>query len=109
MEQLRATAKEAAERGLFELPGLVRWWFGERIKGQLPGRASSFWVYESRAAWEALWGTPEDPASPGDYPELWVIWEQEYLGPLLDRSADAIEFGSYQTWRSGPLRPSRND
>lgn len=107
LEQLRETAQLAAEQGLFELPGLSNWWFGEHMKGGLPGQASSFWVYESRAAWEALWGTLENPVPPAAYPELWVTWEQEYLGPLLDRPADAITFGSYQTWLNGPFRPSQ--
>lgn len=104
LEQLREAAREAAQRGLFDLPGLIHWWFAEHIKGSLPGRASAFWVYRSRGAWEALWGTLENPVAPPDYPETWVIWEQEYLGRLLDRAADSIVYGSYQTWLSDQSR-----
>lgn len=97
-ERFRETVRAAAELGLFKLHGLASWWFGDRIKGPLGGHAASIWIYESRPAWEALWGTVEEPFPPEKYPPGWKIWEQEHLGPLLDRPADKIDFATYQTW-----------
>jgi hypothetical protein len=57
---------------------------------------AAVWVYESREAWEQLWGTAEHPRGPEDYPEKWRIWEGELLAPILSGHPDAITFTAYE-------------
>jgi hypothetical protein len=91
------TVVAGAERdGLFELPGLAGHRFLRGIKGDRAGEYAAVWTYESRAAWEALWGPPDDPVAPDEYPERWREWERR-LAPLLTGDPDRIRFTSYRT------------
>jgi hypothetical protein len=65
-------------------------------KGVRRGAYAAVWIYESREAWEHLWGTPEQPRLPHDYPESWKLWEQELLVPYLRDPPDAIGFTAYE-------------
>lgn len=91
----RAVA-EADRRGLFDLPGLVEYRFLEGLRGENEGRYAALWIYESREAWEELWGAPGAPVETDEYPERWLTWENELLAPLLDRDPDDIAFTSYE-------------
>jgi heme-degrading monooxygenase HmoA len=87
--------REAERRGLFDLPGLVGHHFLRGLKGARRGRYAAVWIFESREAWERLWGTVDRPKPPADYPEAWKVWENEILAPLLDQDPDTIRFTSY--------------
>ena len=87
--------RTAEARGLLRLPGLVGHHFLRGIKGGRRGRYVAVWVYESRDAWQRLWGTPEEPRRFADYPENWRIWEEEILSPLLTEVPDTIAFTAY--------------
>ena len=89
-------AREAERRGLFDLPGLVGHHFLRGLKGARRGAYTALWIFESRDAWERLWGTVEAPVRPSDYPARWKIWESEVLAPLLDQDPDTIRFTSYE-------------
>jgi len=43
-----------------------------------------------------LWGTPEHPKTPAEYPEQWRLWENQFLLPVLSTDPDAIRFTSYE-------------
>lgn|SRR5574340_873592 len=88
--------RHAEARGLFKLPGLVERYFLKGIKGERTGSYAAIWVFESRGAWEGLWGTPDQPLTKRDYPENWKVWENEVLTPFLDREPDAIAFTDYE-------------
>lgn len=88
---------KAKSRGLFDLPGLVDYSFIKGLKGARKGEYSAIWVYENQQVWEALWGTPEDPKSKSEYPEIWIEWEDEILAPLLASDPDEIQFTTYRT------------
>lgn len=51
--------RDAEARGLFDLPGLMAHHFVKGIKGARRNAYAAVWVYESREAWERLWGTLE--------------------------------------------------
>ena len=87
---------DAEARGLFRLPGLVAHHFLKGIKGARAGGYTALWIYESREAWERLWGTLERPRAPRDYPEPWKTWERELLAPFLSVHPDATRFTAYQ-------------
>ncbi len=86
--------REAERRGLFDLPGLVGHHFLKGLKGARRGAYAAIWVFESREAWQALWGTVGKPRPPADYPANWKIWENEVLAPLLAQVPDTIRFTS---------------
>jgi len=88
--------EDAEQRGLFALPGLVGHHFLKGLKGARRNAYAAIWIFESRAAWEKLWGTVEAPRSPADYPGKWKVWENEVLAPLLSQDPDTIRFTSYQ-------------
>jgi hypothetical protein len=88
--------RDAERRGLFDLPGLVEHYFLRGLKGARRDAYAAVWVFDSREAWERLWGTVEQPRPPADYPEKWRIWENEILAPLLSQDPDAIRFTSYE-------------
>jgi hypothetical protein len=94
--------------GLLRLPGLVAYHFVKGIKGARRGQYAAIWVYDSRAAWERLWGTLEHPHQPDAYPASWHQWEEEVLAPFLSQDPDRITFTAYEEfgthWRS-PGRP----
>ena len=54
------------------------------------------WIFESREAWEKLWGSPEAPRPPAEYPKGWMVWENEILAPFLTGDPDTIRFTSYE-------------
>ena len=91
--------RDAEARGLFDLPGLIAHYVGKGIKGARRNAYAAVWVYESREAWERLWGTLERPRGPAEYPEKWRIWEEEVLAPILSGHPDAIRFTAYEELR----------
>ena len=86
----------AKERGLLRLPGLVDYYLVKGIRGFRHGLYAAVWVYESKEAWESLWGPNDKPINKTDYPKNWKIWENEVLFPFLDQDPDKIKFTSYQ-------------
>lgn len=88
--------RAARERGLFQLPGLEECLLLRGIRGSRRGRYAAVWVYESREAWEALWGPVDRPTTKADYPESWKVWEDEVLAPFLVEDPDRITFTSYE-------------
>jgi hypothetical protein len=94
---LEAAVAAAERRDLFDLPGLVDYRFLRGIKGDRADGYAAVWTYESRAAWESLWGPPDDPKPPAEYPASWREWETDLLGPLLATDADDVRFTSYET------------
>lgn len=96
--QFEQAVRDAESRGLFRLPGLVKYYFVKGMKGSRQGSYAAIWMYDGREAWEQLWGTPAHPRRPPEYPESWRIWEEEILAPLLAQHPDAIRFTTYETW-----------
>ena len=88
--------RDAEQRGLFDLPGLVGHHFLKGLKGARAGAYAAIWIFESREAWENLWGTVEAPRPAADYPDKWKVWENEVLALLLAQDPDTIRFTSYQ-------------
>jgi hypothetical protein len=97
--RFEAALRDAEARGLFRLPGLVAHHLVKGAKGARRGAYAAVWIYESREAWERLWGTPERPRRPEDYPATWKAWEGEVLAPFLAQDPDAIRFTSYEEVR----------
>ena len=95
-ERFEQTLRNAEARGLFELPGLIAHHFAKGVKGARHDAYAAVWVYESREAWERLWGTPDRPRGRREYPEKWRIWEEELLAPILSGDPDAIRFTAYE-------------
>lgn len=95
-DAFEAAIRHAEARGLFALPGLIGHHFMRGLKGMRVARYAAIWIYESREAWERLWGTPEQPLRYDDYPPQWRTWEEEFLIPLLDRNPDTIRFTTYE-------------
>jgi len=91
-----AAVRDARANSLLDLPGLENYYLLKGIKGARKDRYTAIWIYESRAAWEALWGSPDDPVEKPDYPESWNTWEDEVLAPYLREDPDAIRFTSYR-------------
>jgi hypothetical protein len=88
--------RDAECRGLFDLPGLSEHYFLRGLKGARGSAYAAVWIFDSREAWEALWGPPDAPRPPSQYPENWRIWENEILAPFLTQDPDTIRFTSYQ-------------
>jgi len=88
--------RDAERRGLFDLPGLAAHHFIKGLKGARRGAYAAIWIFESRQAWEQLWGTPQAPRAAADYPEKWKVWENVILAPLLAQDPDTIRFTSYE-------------
>ena len=88
--------RDAEARGLFALAGLVEYHFLKGIKGARRDAYSAVWIFESREAWEELWGSLEAPHPPAEYPKAWTVWESEILAPFLIRHPDTIRFTSYE-------------
>lgn len=91
-----AALAAARERGLFDLPGLVEVRFLRALRATRRHSYAAIWTYESREAWEALWGPPGEPTPREARPDLWQTWEDGVLAELLDRDPDTIEFASYE-------------
>ena len=96
--------REAERRGLFDLPGLVEYRFLRGIKGTRKDGYTALWTYESRQAWQALWGSNEDPVSQDEYPDKWKSWEEELLAPLISGNPDDIDYTSYKVINSNDGR-----
>lgn len=88
--------RDAEARGLLQLPGLVAHHFVKGAKGVRRGAYAALWIYESREAWEHLWGTPEHPRPSQEYPDSWRVWEEEVLAPFLGDHPDRIRFTAYE-------------
>jgi hypothetical protein len=67
----RDAVREAERRGLSDLPGLVEYRFVRGIRGMRTDEFSAVWTYESREAWERLWGSVDDPVDKEEYPDQW--------------------------------------
>jgi hypothetical protein len=91
---------KAEQRGLFDLPGLVEYQFLQGIKGTRKEGHTALWTYESRQAWQALWGPSEDPVSQDEYPDKWQRWEENLLAPLIPGNPDNIDHTSYEVINS---------
>ena len=87
-------------RGVPALPGLTGFRLIKGIKGQRRGLYAVLWTYESRRAWEQLWGPPEQPLPRSACPASWHAWE-ETLQPFLDREPDRIAFTVYEEFFGG--------
>ena len=94
--QFEQALRDAEARGLFDLPGLVAHHVVKGVKGARRDAYAAVWIYESREAWERLWGTLEHPLERTEYPEKWRIWEEELLAPILSGHPDAIAFTAYE-------------
>ena len=99
-DELKQAFSRAAELGLFDLPGLESANLLWGVKGEEQDQPAALWVYESRQAWEQLWGTPEAPVNPANYPEAWLRWEEEVLKPLIVGEPDKVPLTSYQVLAS---------
>lgn len=93
--QFERAFQEAEERGVFELPGLVKYHFVKGIRGARRGKYAVLWVYESQKAWERLWGAIDQPIPKSKYPEKWSVWEDEFLANFLDQDPNRISYTSY--------------
>jgi hypothetical protein len=82
--------------GLLALPGLQAATLLKGIKGARTGSYAMIWTYESRPAWERLWGPPTAHRSPIEYPPQWQSWEQDVLRPFLDHEPDHTPFTAYR-------------
>lgn len=87
---------DAERRGLFDLPGLCDHRFLRGLKGARRGAYAAVWIFDSREAWEKLWGPPGAPRPPSQYPQKWQVWENEVLAPLLVQDPDTIRFTTYE-------------
>ena len=100
---------DAERRGLLDLPGLTAHHFLRGLKGARRGAYTAIWIFESREAWERLWGTVEAPRSAAEYPEN---YDEPISAPLfglglprtgstalsflLAQDPDTIRFTSYE-------------
>jgi len=88
--------RQAEQRGLLKLPGLIEHHFLKGVKGERSGCYAALFVFESREAWERLWGRPERPLGKQNYPANWQVWENEVLAPFLSRDPDTIAYTDYE-------------
>ena len=95
-QEFENALRDAEARGLLQLPGLVAHHFVKGTKGVRREAYAALWVYESREAWERLWGSSQEPRRPEDYPESWKVWEEEVLAPFLEQHPDAVCFTAYE-------------
>src|SRR3989442_2243391 len=89
-ERFQEAIRAAEARGLFQLPGLTAHHFVKGVKGARNDAYAAVWVYESREAWERLWGTLERPLERTQYPEKWRGWGEGVLGPIPSGHPGAI-------------------
>ena len=88
--QFEKTVEQARKRRLFNLPGLIEYYFLKRIRGTRQTDYAAIWIYENKTAWTNLWGTMNNPVKKENYPEQWKVWENELLAP------DKIFYASYE-------------
>ncbi len=91
-----AGLRRAEARGLFHLPGLRDHLFLRGLKGARRGGYAALWIYESREAWEGLWGPPESPLPRSRHPARWRVWEEEILAPFLTVDPHQVRFTAYE-------------
>lgn len=94
--QFERAIQAARQSGLLQLPGLVNFYLLKGLKGTRRKQYAAIWIYESREAWEDLWGTPENPLEKTDYPVNWKQWEDQILAPFLIQDPDRITFTAYE-------------
>lgn len=94
--EFEAVIAEAKQRRLFNFPGLSEVKFLQGIKGDRVNKYTAIWLYESRNAWENLWGPVGNPKSKDEYPKRWREWEDELLAPILAADPDDVQFTSYR-------------
>src|SRR2546430_13375698 len=97
--------RAAEARGLFALRGLTAHHFIKGVKGARNDAYAAVWVYESREAWERLWGTLERPLERTQYPEKWRVWEKERLAPHPSRPPARINITASAGLLSGAQAP----
>lgn len=96
-KQFENVLREAQESDLLQMPGLLEFYFVKGIKGLRRGYYAAVWIYESREAWEKLWGPLEQPRQKQDYPKNWMMWEERILAPFLATAPDRINYTAYET------------
>ncbi len=64
------------------------------LRGRYRDHFAILWVYESYEAWRELWGEPDKPRPPEEYPDEWKSWEA-FLANYLDRDPDKIEYTAF--------------
>ena len=69
--------------------------FPSRPEGSTARAYTAIWIFESREAWERLWGTVEAPRPPSEYPELENLGDR-ILASFLTQDPDTIRFTSYE-------------
>lgn len=99
-EDFVEVVRTAEARGLFDIEGLRDHEFLLGVRGAGKGELAALWRWESRQAWEEVWGPVGDPKPPAEYPERWREWEA-LLGPLLSDDPDEIRFTSYRRLDAG--------
>lgn len=87
--------EEAEQRDLFTLSGLSDYRFLRGIRRNRMDKFAALWVWESREAWRKLWGSVGDPIDKENYPEKWLVWEDEILNPILSSDPDDIDYTAY--------------
>jgi hypothetical protein len=95
-DQFEAAIVDAIQMGMLQLPGLEDIYFVRGIKGVRQGKFAAIWIYESREAWQRIWGAPEAPLEKAHYPEQWLVWEEEVLTPFLEGDPDRISYTAYE-------------
>jgi len=88
--------RNARESRLLDLPGLSAFYFAKGIRGERTNQYVAVWIYESRDAWEKLWGPMDRPKSACEYPSNWLAWEEKVLAPFLDCEPDRITLTAYE-------------
>jgi len=95
-KEFEGAFKTAEQEGLFNLPGLVNFYFLKGIKGKRRGHYAAVWVYRDRQAWEQLWGPVEKPVGKENYPVNWQRWENDILVNFIEGDPDKIFYTSYE-------------
>ena len=95
-EAFEQAIQEARASEILRLPGLVAYHLLKGIRGARKGFYAAIWVYESKEAWERLWGPVDRPRKKTEYPANWKQWEEEVLRPFLAEDPDEIRFMAYE-------------
>jgi hypothetical protein len=90
--------KGARDQGMLQIPGLRAFHFLRGVRGNRRGRYAAIWIYESREAWEELWGSVGQPIDRESYSHPWKVWEDEVLAPFLVSDPDAVLFTAYEVF-----------